>query len=184
MLNYHYSSKKGCMEKEIGKIIHFHRKKAGLSQVQLADLAGLGKTVVYDAEKGKLSIRYETLLKLLSVLNISIEFQSPFMKAFKKKAKVFVNGTFAGELLEIERGKLYRFNYDEKYVGQSVSLEMPLSMRSFDYDRFPPFFEGVLPEGLMLEGLLKQAKIDRNDLMSQLIVVGGDLVGNVTVEAG
>lgn len=57
------------MEKEIGKIIHFHRKKAGLSQVQLADLAGLGKTVVFDAEKGKLSIRYETLLKLLSVLN-------------------------------------------------------------------------------------------------------------------
>ncbi len=35
----------------------------------------------------------------------------------------------------------------------------------------------------MLEALLRQAKIDKNDLMSQLIAVGGDMVGNVTVEA-
>ena len=35
----------------------------------------------------------------------------------------------------------------------------------------------------MLEGLLRHAKIDRNDLFSQLIRVGHDMVGNVTVEA-
>lgn len=35
----------------------------------------------------------------------------------------------------------------------------------------------------MLEGLLRQMKIDRNDLLTQLITVGGDMVGNVTVEA-
>lgn len=100
-----------------------------------------------------------------------------------KRAKVFVNGILAGELQEIERGKKYRFAYLEDYKGPSVSLEMPLTKLAYDYDKFPPFFEGLLPEGIMLEGLLRQSKLDRNDLMGQLIAVGGDLVGNVTVEA-
>ncbi len=60
---------------------------------------------------------------------------------------------------------------------------MPYPPFVYEYDRFPPFFEGLLPEGIMLEGLLRQAKLDRDDLMGQIIVVGRDMVGNVTVEA-
>ena len=100
-----------------------------------------------------------------------------------RKANVFVNGLLAGELEEIERGKNYRFIYLDSYKGPSVSLEMAMIKRVYEFDRFPPFFEGLLPEGMMLEGLLRQAKFDRSDLMSQIILVGGDLVGNVTVEA-
>ena len=100
-----------------------------------------------------------------------------------KRAKVFVDGILAGEIQELERGKKYRFIYVEDYKGTSVSLEMPVTHQVYDYDKFPPFFEGVLPEGMMLEGLLRQKKIDRSDLMEQLIAVGGDLVGNVTVKA-
>jgi len=100
-----------------------------------------------------------------------------------RKAKVFVNGILAGELQEVERGINYRFVYLEGYSGSSVSLEMPTTQPVYEFDRFPPFFEGVLPEGVMLEGLLRQAKLDRNDVMGQLIVVGQDLVGNVTIEA-
>lgn len=100
-----------------------------------------------------------------------------------KKSKVFVNGIPAGELQEIVRGKHYHFVYFAHYQGPSVSLEMPVTETGYDFDCFPPFFEGLLPEGMMLEGLLRQAKIDRNNLMEQLIAVGGDLVGNVTVEA-
>ena len=66
----------------IGAIIHFHRKKSNLSQKELADLAGVGKTVVFDIEKGKDTIRLNTLLKILNVLNISIEPESPLMKSF------------------------------------------------------------------------------------------------------
>ena len=99
-----------------------------------------------------------------------------------KKANVFVNGHPAGELQEIERGKLYRFIYLDTYQGPSVSLTMPMTKQVYEFTRFPPFFEGLLPEGIMLEGLLRQTKIDRDDFMSQIIVVGGDLVGNVTVE--
>lgn len=100
-----------------------------------------------------------------------------------KKANVFVDGTPAGQLLEIERGKKYSFVYAPNYKGSSVSLEMPTTQSSYEFDRFPPFFEGLLPEGMMLEAMLRQTKIDRDDFMSQLIVVGQDMVGNVTVEA-
>ena len=100
-----------------------------------------------------------------------------------KRAKVLVNGILAGEIQEIEPGKKYRFIYLDSYLGPSVSLQMPLTQLIYDYDKFPPFFEGLLPEGMMLEGLLRHTKLDRNDLMGQLIAVGGDLVGNVTVEA-
>ena len=99
-----------------------------------------------------------------------------------KKAKVFVNGDPAGVLEEIERGKRYRFVYFENYKGSAVSLTMPTNKRIYEYDHFPSFFEGVLPEGMMLEALLRQTKIDRHDLMGQLVTVGADLVGNVTVE--
>lgn len=100
-----------------------------------------------------------------------------------KKARVFVSGQLSGELEEIERGKLYRFSYFDTYQGPCVSLEMPTIKRVYEFDKFPPFFEGLLPEGLMLEGLLRQKKIDRYDFMSQIVAVGEDLVGNVTVEA-
>lgn len=99
-----------------------------------------------------------------------------------KKANVFVNDILAGELQEIEQGKHYCFVYLENYKGPSVSLEMPISQSIYHFDRFPPFFEGLLPEGIMLEGLLRQRKIDRYDLMTQIIAVGEDLVGNVTVK--
>jgi HTH-type transcriptional regulator/antitoxin HipB len=70
--------------KQIGKMIRFHRKKSGLSQEGLASLGGLGKTVIFDIEKGKLSVRLNTLLKVIEVLNIKMEFQSPLMDLFEE----------------------------------------------------------------------------------------------------
>ena len=69
----------------IGRMIRFHRRKSGLTQGELGKLAGLGKTVVFDVEKGKSSIRLSTLLKLLFVLNIQITFQSPLMSLCEKE---------------------------------------------------------------------------------------------------
>jgi len=99
-----------------------------------------------------------------------------------KIANVFVDGVFAGRLEEVEPRKCYRFTYDSDYGGLPVSLEMPRSQIVYEYDHFPPFFEGLLPEGIMLEGLLRHRKLDKSDYMSQLLAVGHDLVGNVTVE--
>lgn len=60
-------------------IIKKHRKAAGLSQIQLAELAGVGKTVVFDLEKGKETVQLNTLLKIFKVLNIKVQLQSQLM---------------------------------------------------------------------------------------------------------
>jgi serine/threonine-protein kinase HipA len=99
-----------------------------------------------------------------------------------KKAKVFVNDIYAAELIEIKKGSKYQLIYDDAYQGQSVSLTMPCSKKVYDFDQFPPFFEGLLPEGFMLEALLRKAKIDKYDFFEQLMRVGEDMVGNVTVK--
>lgn len=59
--------------------IRLHRKAAGLSQLQLAELAGVGKTVVFDIEKGKESVQLDKLRKILKVLNIKVQLVSPIM---------------------------------------------------------------------------------------------------------
>lgn len=70
---------------QLGKMIRFHRKKSGLSQEALAKLAGLGKTVIFDAEKGLVAIKYCTLVKILETLNITISFHSPLMHLFEER---------------------------------------------------------------------------------------------------
>ncbi len=65
---------------ELAKVIRLHRKAARLSRVQLAELAGVGKTVIYDIEKGKESVQLDTLQKILKVLNIKIVLTSPLME--------------------------------------------------------------------------------------------------------
>lgn len=62
---------------DIGKILHKYRKLSGLSQRDLAELAGVGKTVIYDIEKGKESVKICTLLKILDVLNIKLVLKTP-----------------------------------------------------------------------------------------------------------
>ena len=99
-----------------------------------------------------------------------------------RQAKVFVNGVEAGVLEEVTRGAEYVFRYLENYRGDPVSLTMPVVLKEIHFNRFPAFFDGVLPEGIMLESLLRQNKIDKDDYFSQLLVVGGDLVGAVTVK--
>lgn len=70
--------------KQIAEITRLCRKQSGLSQHELAKLAGVGKTVVFDLEKGKETIQLDTLLKIFDVLNIRIEFKTP-LPLFKDK---------------------------------------------------------------------------------------------------
>ena len=99
-----------------------------------------------------------------------------------RRVEVSMHGFPAGILEEIEVGKKYRFVYLENYQGPAVSLTMPVVEKEFIFERFPPYFDGLLPEGFLLEGLLKQRKIDKYDYLGQLIAVGNDLVGAVTVQ--
>jgi serine/threonine-protein kinase HipA len=98
-----------------------------------------------------------------------------------RQARVYKAGVLAGVLQELEDHK-FRFEYLPDYQGAPVSLSMPIQQREWRFDRFPPFFDGLLPEGIQLQSLLKIRKLDRADFFGQLIAVGQDLVGDVTVE--
>ena len=61
----------------------YHRKRAGLSRLALADLAGVGKTTVFDIENGKSTVQVQSLVAVLGVLNIRIEANGPFSVEFE-----------------------------------------------------------------------------------------------------
>jgi len=69
-----------AQSQELKEVIRMHRKAAKLSRVKLAEMAGVGKTVIYDIEKGKESVQLDTLRKILKVLNIKIVLTSPLME--------------------------------------------------------------------------------------------------------
>lgn len=98
-----------------------------------------------------------------------------------RKACISVNDIKAGVLEELQ-GTKYQFTYFDEYHDAPISLTMPLKNKVYHFNTFPPFFEGLLPEGIMLEALLRKYKIDRNDYFSQLILVGQDVVGAVTIK--
>ncbi len=65
---------------DLGNFIREHRRQAGLSQLELANLAGIGKTTVFDIEKNKETVSWNKLLAVLKVLNIEVQFISPLNK--------------------------------------------------------------------------------------------------------
>ena len=99
-----------------------------------------------------------------------------------RKARIYLHGIEAGLLEELLPGKTYRFAYKADYRGDPISLVMHLSRTTYEFADFPPVFEGLLPEGLQLEGMLRRLKIDRNDFFKQLMATGADLVGAITAE--
>ncbi len=99
-----------------------------------------------------------------------------------RKSEVYVHNIPAGYFEEKQKGSEYIFVYHSGYTGEPVSLTMPIVENSFSSKNIFPFFEGLLPEGPQLESLLRIIKIDRNDLFSQLIAIGQDTVGAVTIK--
>lgn len=63
---------------DIATMIKYYRKHSGLSQRDFAKIAGIGKTALFDIEKGKETVQLNTLLKVLEVLNIKMKFDTPF----------------------------------------------------------------------------------------------------------
>jgi len=73
------------MNDDLKDIVRNHRRLSGLSQAELAKLAGVGKTVVFDIEHGKESVQFDTLKKVLTALNIKLSLQSPILERREKE---------------------------------------------------------------------------------------------------
>ena len=97
-----------------------------------------------------------------------------------KRARVYQKKALAGVAEELDGGR-FRFTYEDGYSGSPVSLTMPVSQKVYEFASCPPVFEGLVPEGIQREALLRRAKIDRNDLFGQLLSVGGDVVGSLRI---
>ena len=98
----------------------------------------------------------------------------------RRRAVISQHGELAGHLEEQASG-MWTFTYLEEYTGAPVSLTMPVRPTRYEFDGFPAVFEGLLPEGPQLEALLRKHKIDRSNAFLQLVTVGADLVGSLTV---
>jgi serine/threonine-protein kinase HipA len=97
-----------------------------------------------------------------------------------RKAGIYQEGELAGTLEELDRNH-YRLGYVAGYRGEPISLTLPVRDVVYEFDKFPPVFEGLLPEGIQLETLLRKYKVDKDDLFQQLMIVGEDVVGSLVV---
>lgn len=120
-----------------------------------------------------------TVLILVAVIIFTLAATEAF---FMKRAHIYQQSQLAG-ILEARDDGSYRFTYDPAFHGEPVSLTMPTSQRMWAFPSFPAPFEGLLPEGVQLDALLRLRKLDRHDLFGQLLAVGNDVVGSLRIEA-
>jgi|SRR3989339_1414029 len=100
-----------------------------------------------------------------------------------KKALVYYNGKKAGVLQKNVAG--YVFEYDPVYAAtpgaKPISLAMPLNKKIFEAAKLFPFFEGLLPEGWLLNITSKTLKIDKDDKFELLLHIGKDTIGAISI---
>lgn len=100
-----------------------------------------------------------------------------------RKAFVYVQGVFAGILEENDSG--YSFCYDKEYLAGekpvAVSLTLPLSAEIYESSVLFSFFDGLIPEGWLLNVVSKNWKIDRRDRFGLLLAVCKDSIGDVSI---
>ena len=101
-----------------------------------------------------------------------------------RKAKVYMHNELAGLLSEDEEG--YSFRYDENYLTGSmakpVSLTLPLQDKPFVSKTMFPFFDGLIPEGWLLEIAERNWKLNTRDRMGLLLACCKDCIGAVSIE--
>jgi serine/threonine-protein kinase HipA len=101
-----------------------------------------------------------------------------------RRAEIYYNESLAGILTETTEGE-YVFQYDTNYVEEHptdfITLSMPVSIVPFREKRLFPFFEGLIPEGWLLEIASKNWKINRNDRMGLLLACCQNCIGAVSV---
>jgi len=100
-----------------------------------------------------------------------------------KKGKVYLRDIFAGLIVEDENGFSFRYNSDYlKLPGaKPVSLTMPLREQPYESNTMLPFFDGLIPEGWLLEIAENNWKVDARDRMSLLLAFCRDTIGAVSV---
>ena len=100
-----------------------------------------------------------------------------------KQGKVYIKGVFCGIVSESEEG--YCFVYDKAYLSMegatALSPTMPLTEEPYVKEMMFPMFDGLIPEGWLLDIAQNSWKIDARDRMSLLLACCKDCIGDIGV---
>ena len=101
-----------------------------------------------------------------------------------RKAKIYMHDLWAGTLTEDENG--YHFQYEQEYLttesAEPVSLTQPLTGKTTTSNTLFPFFDGLIPEGWLLEIAERNWKLNPRDRMGILLATCRNCIGGVSVE--
>ncbi|GMQ29174.1 HipA N-terminal domain-containing protein [Algoriphagus confluentis] len=100
-----------------------------------------------------------------------------------RKALVYYQDQLAGYLTETDEG--YTFIYDGTYLqsknAMPVSFTLPLQNQSFESKTLFPFFDGLIPEGWLLNVGKNYWKLKGNDRFELLLTLCRDTIGAVSI---
>lgn len=99
-----------------------------------------------------------------------------------KKAQVLYGDRLAGIIAETDDG--YSFDYDREYIdkdGQPVSLTLPVVKGTYASKVLFPFFDGLIPEGWLLDLVTDHWKINSHDRFELLLATCKDTIGAVSI---
>ena len=99
-----------------------------------------------------------------------------------RRAEVYLYDRLAGHLTEDEEG--YTFQYDADYLADDpvmLSVNFPLHNGKFHDRMLFPFFDGLIPEGWLLEIAVDNGKLDPHDRMGLLLACCRDCIGAASV---
>ncbi|MBP6456043.1 MAG: HipA N-terminal domain-containing protein [Chitinophagaceae bacterium] len=101
-----------------------------------------------------------------------------------RKANVFMYQQKVGELHETENG--YEFNYEKEHLektdAKAVSFTLPLNSLPYVSNVLFPFFDGLIPEGWLLDIAEKNWKLNEKDRMGLLLACCKHCIGAVHIE--
>jgi serine/threonine-protein kinase HipA len=102
-----------------------------------------------------------------------------------RQAEIYYDELLAGILTETDEGE-YIFQYDAEYIKNQpsgfITFSMPVQSKAFTSDRLFSFFEGLIPEGWLLEIASNTWKINSNDRMGLLLACCQNCIGAVSVK--
>lgn len=100
-----------------------------------------------------------------------------------KKGLVYKKNKLAGTVWEDENG--YGFKYSEAYLKNpiygTVSKTLPLRAEAFTSIIMLPFFDGLIPEGWLLQIAIDNWKLNPRDRMNLLLTLCKDCIGDVSI---
>ena len=100
-----------------------------------------------------------------------------------RRGYVYIQNNYAGVIAETDEG--YTFSYETEYLQRddavAVSLTMPLCDTEYISAILFPFFDGLIPEGWLLNVVSRNWKLDRNDRFGLLLSACRDCIGDVSI---